>query len=108
MDGLTALLVRAGGSGDGGMENPLDGVTPTFAWGTAGDRVMTVFAVFWGMLIVLAIAFLATSLVKMAHSRGSHAGQYADAREKVVWSGIGLGGLIGLPIIVAFLIWLFG
>lgn len=94
----------------GGLENPLEKVTPSLSWlGPEFDQTwIKVVAVIWALAIVVTAVGLITSFLKM---RGAKKGGYTDdlndATGETKKAVIAFSGVIGSPIIVGALIYMF-
>ena len=93
------------------MENPLDGILPDFSvFGTEFTELwQKLIAGLWGLGIILAVVFLIIGIVKMASaSTGGNPNEYKTARNQAMWSGISLGVLAALAVIVGAILAIFG
>lgn len=93
------------------MENPLDGILPDFdVFGTEFTELwQKLIAGLWGLGIILAVVFLIIGIVKMASaSTGGNPNEYKTARNQAMWSGISLGVLAALAVIVGAILAIFG
>jgi hypothetical protein len=92
------------------MKNPLDGIIPDFSvFGAQFTSLwQKLFAGFWALLIVVAIAYLAHGILAIAQNRhGGHPGQLREAKNEATRAGVALGGLIALGTIVTAFISVF-
>ena len=93
------------------MENPLDGILPDFnVFGTEFTELwQKLIAGLWGLGIILGVVFLIIGIVKMASaSTGGNPNEYKTARNQAMWSGISLGVLAALAVIVGAILAIFG
>lgn len=93
------------------MDNPLDGILPDFSiFGAEFTELwQKLLGGIWGIAIVLAIAFLIISVTRMAGaSSGGNPNDYKQARSGAMWSGISLGALAALAVIVGGILAIFG
>lgn len=92
------------------MENPLDGIIPDFSiFGAQFTELwQKLLAGVWGIAIVVVIVFLIMGFVKIAQSGETNPAAVAAGKQQVMWSGIGLGCLVALAVIVGAIIAVFG
>lgn len=85
------------------IRNPLDGVLPDFTiFGAEFTSLwQKIVAGAWGIGIILAIVFLIVAVTQMATaSSGGNPNDYRNARNQAMWSGVSLGILAALAVIV--------
>jgi len=108
---LSVLAAPTPDPGGGGVENPLDGVTPDM--GVLGDAFgqtwIRVAGALWALLIAGAALYLGAAFLSMAQARrigNSH--MMSEATGDVKIRAAALGGLVGLPVIVSAIITVVG
>jgi hypothetical protein len=92
------------------MVNPLDGVLPDFSiFGVEFTELwQKLLGGLWGIGLVLAVAFLIIGVTKMAAaSTSGNPNDYKMARNQALWSGIALGVLAALAVIVGAILAIF-
>lgn len=93
------------------MDNPLDGIIPDFTiFGAEFTELwQKLVAGLWGLAIVFTVVFLIVGIVKMASaSTSGNPNEYKSARTQAMWSGISLGVLAALAVIVGAILAIFG
>lgn len=93
------------------IDNPLDGILPNFSiFGVEFTQLwQKLVAGIWAIAIVLAVIFLIVGVGQMAAaSSGGNPAAYKDARTQAMWSGISLGILAALSVIVGAILAFFG
>lgn len=93
------------------IDNPLDGILPDFSiFGVEFTQFwQKIVAGLWGLAIILAIIFVIVGVTNMAAATsGGNPSAYKDARNQAMWSGISLGVLAALAVIVGAILALFG
>lgn len=93
------------------IDNPLDGVLPDFSiFGAQFTELwQKLIAGVWAIGIILAILLLIMNAAKMATAtNGGNPTEYKMARVHFMWSGISLGVLAALAVIVGAILALFG
>jgi Type IV secretion system pilin len=93
------------------IDNPLDGILPNFSiFGVEFTQLwQKVIAGIWAIAIILAIVFLIVGVGQMAAaSSGGNPAAYKDARTQAMWSGVSLGILAALSVIVGAILAFFG
>lgn len=93
------------------IDNPLNGVLPNFSiFGVEFTQLwQKVIAGIWAIAIILAVVFLIVGVGQMAAaSSGGNPAAYKDARTQAMWSGISLGILAALSVIVGAILAFFG
>ncbi|MBG0718735.1 hypothetical protein G3N18_11795 [Microbacterium sp. 2C] len=91
------------------MENPLDGIIPDFTiFGAEFTQLwQKLLGGVWGIAIVVVIVFLIMGFVKIAQNGETNPQAVAEGKKQVLWSGIGLGCLVALAVIVGAIIAIF-
>jgi hypothetical protein len=92
------------------IDNPLDGVLPNFTIFGAEFTALwqKLIAGAWAVAIILSVLFLIVSLTQMATaSSGGNPNDYRSARNQAMWSGISLGVLAALAVIVGAILAVF-
>jgi hypothetical protein len=91
-------------------ENPIGGLRPTFDFPDSfNDLWQSAFTVLWGLCIIVAIAFLVVSLVKMGKaSDDGNPHEHKKGRKSAMWAGGSLIALVALVPIVGFIMWVAG
>lgn len=93
------------------IDNPLDGILPDFSvFGTEFTELwQKLIAAAWGVAIIIAIVFLIINITGMATATsGGNPNDYKQARSAAMWSGISIGVLAALAVIVGAVLALFG
>ncbi|QJU56351.1 hypothetical protein HL652_21145 (plasmid) [Herbiconiux sp. SALV-R1] len=93
------------------MDNPIEGVIPDFSIFGAEFTALwqKVLAGLWGLAIICAIVFLLINVASMATaSAGSNPVEYKTSRTRALVSGISLGILAALAVIVGAILAVFG
>jgi hypothetical protein len=93
------------------IENPLNGILPNFSiFGVEFTQLwQKLVAGIWAIAIILAIVFLIVGVGQMAAaSSGGNPSAYKDARTQAMWSGVSLGILAALSVIVGAILAFFG
>ncbi|MBX3196181.1 MAG: hypothetical protein KF727_13910 [Microbacteriaceae bacterium] len=93
------------------MDNPLDGILPDFSiFGAEFTELwQKLLAGLWGIAILLAVVFVIMGVTRMASaSAGGNPNEYKMARTQAMWSGVSLGVLAALAVIVGAILALFG
>ena len=96
---------------DGQINNPLNGILPNFTIFGAQFTALwqKLIAGVWAIGIVLCIVFLVMSITQMASaSSGGNPNEYKTARTGALWSGVSLGALAALAVIVGAVLAIFG
>jgi hypothetical protein len=91
------------------IDNPLDGILPNFSvFGAEFTELwQKLIAAAWGIAIIIAIVFLNITGRATATS-GGNPNDYKHARTAAMWSGISIGVLAALAVIVGAVLALFG
>jgi hypothetical protein len=95
----------------GQIDNPLNGILPNFTIFGAEFTALwqKLIAGVWAIGIVLCIVFLIMSVTQMASaSSGGNPNEYKSARTGALWSGVSLGALAALAVIVGAVLAIFG
>lgn len=84
-----------------GIANPFPGV-PDFTsfGGKFTEWWQRLFAVLWGLAIIIAAVYLIMGLVAMARSDANNPHAHAEGRKKAAGAGIGLACLAGFGVLV--------
>ncbi|WPO88795.1 hypothetical protein SCB71_21345 (plasmid) [Herbiconiux sp. KACC 21604] len=93
------------------IDNPIEGVIPDFSIFGAEFTALwqKVLAGLWGLAIICAIVFLLINVASMATaSAGSNPVEYKTSRTRALVSGISLGILAALAVIVGAILAVFG
>lgn len=93
------------------IDNPIDGIVPDFTiFGTEFTELwQKLFAGLWGLAIVAAILFLIVNVASMATaSAGNNPQEYKTSRTKALVSGISLGILAAIAVVVGAILAVFG
>lgn len=93
------------------IDNPIDGVIPDFAIFGAEFTALwqKLLAGLWGLAIVAAVVFLIVNVASMATaSAGNNPMEYKTSRTRALVSGISLGCLAALAVIVGAILAVFG
>jgi hypothetical protein len=93
------LLVHAAG-----VQNPLNGILPDFSiFGAQFTQLwQKLVAGLWAVCIVIAVVYLIIGITSMGKaSTSGNPNEYKIGRTQAVWSGISLGGLAAIAVIVS-------
>lgn len=93
------------------IDNPLDGILPNFSiFGVAFTELwQKLIAGAWAIGIILCIVFFIMALTQMAAaSSGGNPNDYKVARTQAMWSGVSMGFLAALAVIVGGVLAVFG
>lgn len=91
------------------VDNPLDGVAPSFDFGSSFDAWwQKLFAGLWGLAIILALVWLVVAIAAMAKAGENNAHEHAAAKKGLIRSAAALGGLLGFGVIVGLIFYLAG
>lgn len=89
--------------------NPFTGMVPLFQFGPEFDALWKkVFATFWGLLLIVAAAFLLYNLVMIARANDSGNPHEAQGSKKAAMrSGLALGGAVAFIPILSLIFFVF-
>jgi len=93
------------------IDNPIDGIIPDFSiFGAEFTELwQKVFAGLWALAIIAAILFLIVNVASMATaSAGSNPQEYKTSRTKALVSGVSLGILAAIAVVVGAILAVFG
>jgi hypothetical protein len=93
------------------IDNPLNGILPNFSiFGAEFTQLwQKLIAGAWALAIILCIVFFIMSITQMASaSSGGNPNEYKTARTQAMWSGVSLGVLAALAVIVGAVLAVFG
>jgi hypothetical protein len=93
------------------IDNPLDGILPNFSvFGAEFTELwQKLVAAAWGIAIIIAIVFLIINITSMSTATASgNPNEYKTARNSAMYSGIAIGVLAALAVIVGAVLALFG
>ena len=85
------------------IDNPMDGILPDFSFFGAEftELWQKLLAGFWGLAILVVVIFLIYGISKMATASTSHNPQeYKSAKSQSIGTGIALGALAIVPVLV--------
>ncbi|MDM4723322.1 hypothetical protein QTQ03_28365 [Micromonospora sp. WMMA1363] len=95
----------------GGVQNPLDGVTPDLGvlGGAFQSTWVRVVGGLWALMIAAAAVYLGAAMLNMAQARRvGNAHMMSEAAGDVKLRAAALAGLVGLPVIVGAIITVVG
>lgn len=93
------------------IDNPLNGLLPNFTiFGVEFTQLwQKLITGAWAIAIILCVVFLIMAVTQMASaSSGGNPNDYKVARTQAMWSGVSLGVLAALAVIVGGVLALFG
>lgn len=91
------------------IENPLDGMAPSFDFGASFDTWwQKLFGAGWGIAVIIALVYFLVAIATMAKAGENNAHEHAAAKKGLIRSGAALGCLLGFGIIVGLIFYLAG
>lgn len=102
-DHALELTIRAA------VDNPLDGVGPSFDFGDSFSAWwQKLFAGLWGLAIIVTLVWLVVAIATMAKAGENNAHEHAAAKKGLIKSAAALAGLLGFGVIVGLIFYLAG
>lgn len=89
------------------IPNPIAPVTPSIVFGVEFDAWWKkLVGGLWGMALIVAVVYLILSLLNIGKHESDNPHKHAEAKKGVMRAGVSLVALVGLPAIVAAIIFL--